>query len=159
MKTKLSIKSIFGALLFELECENNSIKNTLLEAIKRRANLSGAEYNEYTGFLLGQCPSEGSFIVWKKCGKYVVKLKVCEDAKRSSATKLKCRCSKALCLDIQNFEGSESGLNSIRSDRSDSFIYKIGEINEVVGFSEERFNEYSSGIHFFISREMAVKYN
>jgi len=244
MKTKLSIKSIFGTLLFELDCENNSIKNTLLEATKRhadlsdadlsganlsdadlsgadlrradlrradlsganlrradlsganlsdadlrradlsgadlsdadlsdanlrradlssadlrRADLSGADYNESTGFLLGQCPSEESFIAWKKCGKYIVKLQVCEDAKRSSATTLKCRCSKALCLDIQNFDGSKSDLNMINSDRDISFIYRVGEISEVLDFDNDRFNECSSGIHFFISREMAIKYN
>ena len=42
MKTKIQIKSYFGSLLFELECENNSIKNTVLEAIKSGANLRGA---------------------------------------------------------------------------------------------------------------------
>ena len=38
MKTKIEIKSYFGSILFELECENNSIKNTVLEAIKHGAD-------------------------------------------------------------------------------------------------------------------------
>ena len=42
MKTKIEIKSIFGDVLFELEKENNTIKDTLVEAVKNGANLCGA---------------------------------------------------------------------------------------------------------------------
>ena len=42
MKTKIQIKSIFGKLLFEFEKEDNTIKDTLLEALKFGAYLSGA---------------------------------------------------------------------------------------------------------------------
>jgi len=42
MKTKIQIKSIFGKLLFEYESENNTIKQTVLEAIKANADLSNA---------------------------------------------------------------------------------------------------------------------
>ena len=42
MKTKIEIKSIFGKVLFELEKENNTIKETLEEAVKRGANLVDA---------------------------------------------------------------------------------------------------------------------
>jgi len=192
MKTKIQIKSVFGSLLFELECENNSIKHTILEAIRRSANLSdanlrsanlsganliganlrsanlsdanlsganlrSADHNENTGFLLSQCP-DGAFIAYKKAQGKIVKIEVCEDAKRSSATSLKCRCSKAKCLEIQNIDGLISELKEIRSDNDSKFIYKVGEINEVLDFDEERFNECSTGIHFFIRREMAVKY-
>ena len=40
---KIEIKSIFDSVLFEYECENNSTVKTLLEAIKRRADLSCAD--------------------------------------------------------------------------------------------------------------------
>ena len=43
MKTKIQIKSIFGKLLFEFEKENNSTKETLLEAFKNDAYLHGAD--------------------------------------------------------------------------------------------------------------------
>ena len=43
MKTKIEIKSIWGSILFEYEKENNSIKDTLIEAIKGGANLRGAD--------------------------------------------------------------------------------------------------------------------
>ena len=42
MKTKIQIKSVFGNILFEYEKENNTIKDTLEEAIKGSANLSYA---------------------------------------------------------------------------------------------------------------------
>ena len=43
MKTKIVIKSVSGSILFEYEKENNTIKDTLLEAIKSGADLGGAD--------------------------------------------------------------------------------------------------------------------
>jgi hypothetical protein len=43
METKIQIKSIFGNPLFEFKKEDNSIKETLLEAIKSTANLRSAD--------------------------------------------------------------------------------------------------------------------
>ena len=40
METKIQIKSIFGEVKFEYECENNSIKKTVEHAVKKRINLS-----------------------------------------------------------------------------------------------------------------------
>ena len=42
MKTKIQIKTTLGSLLFEFEKEDNSVKDTLIEAVKRGANLRGA---------------------------------------------------------------------------------------------------------------------
>jgi hypothetical protein len=39
MKTKLTINNIFGKVLFGYECENNTIKKTVSEAVKCSANL------------------------------------------------------------------------------------------------------------------------
>ena len=122
------------------------------------ANLGGADLNENTGFLLSQCPSEGSFIAWKKAHGKIIKLLVCEDAKRSSATSLKCRCSAAIVLEIQDIEGNRLDQKTITSDRTEGFVYTVGEIASVDNFDENRFEECSAGIHFFIAREMAIKY-
>ena len=46
MKTKIEIKSIFGNVLFEFEKESNSVKDTLIEAVKRDANLGGANLRD-----------------------------------------------------------------------------------------------------------------
>ena len=46
MKIKIEIKSVFGKVLFALEKENNTIKETLEEAIRNNANLENANlYN------------------------------------------------------------------------------------------------------------------
>lgn len=127
------------------------------------ANLEGAylrcaEYSEYTSYLSLQCPIEGSFIGWKKCDRYIVKLKICEDADRSSSTSLKCRCSKAEVLEIQNIDGSIANITEVCSNHDKNFIYKVGETVEVKDFDKCRWNECSTGIHFFIDRNMAVAY-
>jgi len=62
-------------------------------------------------------------------------------------------------LDIQNIDGSKAEITQIESNQDASFIYKIGEIVSVTDFDEERFNECSKGIHFFIARESAVQYS
>ena len=124
----------------------------------RGAYLKGADYSEYTSFLAYQCPIEGSFIGWKKCDGYIVKLKICEDAERSSSTSLKCRCSKAEVLEIQNIDGSIADITEIRSNYDKNFIYEVGETVEVKDFDKCRWNECSTGIHFFIDRNMAVAY-
>ena len=140
----------------------------------RRANLSGADlsgadlsgailtnvkYNENTAFFALCCPEEGSFIGFKKAGGKIIKLLIPEDSKRSSATTRKCRCSKAKVLSITEIDGSDSGITEICSDRDETFIYKVGEEVSVSNFDENRWNECSTGIHFFITREEAVRYN
>jgi hypothetical protein len=42
MKTMIEIKSVFGELIFKFEKENNTIKETVTEAIKHGADLRGA---------------------------------------------------------------------------------------------------------------------
>ena len=42
MKIKIQIKSVSGKVLFELEKENNTIKETLEQAVKENANLENA---------------------------------------------------------------------------------------------------------------------
>ena len=63
-----------------------------------------------------------------------------------------------MVLDIQNLDGSKSNLSEIASSRNANFVYKIGEMVEVYDFDENRWNECSTGIHFFINRELAKQY-
>ena len=124
------------------------------------ANLSDARFNENTAFFTMQCPTEGSFIAWKKVvGGMILKLRVTENAKRSSATTLKCRCSEAEVLDIQDIDGNSLNISEVSSKYDDAFVYRKGEIVRVEDFDEDRWNECSTGIHFFIDRAMAVNYN
>ena len=50
MKIKIKIKSVLGKVLFELEKENNTIKETLEQAIKENANLNNANL-EYANLI------------------------------------------------------------------------------------------------------------
>ena len=121
-------------------------------------NVDKSTWSIYTAFYPIQCPEEGEYIAWKKAQNKIVKLKITESAKRSSATSRKCRASEALVLDIQSIDGTEH-FESVVSDRDSKFIYHVGEIVKVDDFDEDRWNECSTGIHHFITREEAVKYN
>ena len=129
------------------------------------ANLRGAKntdktaWDAYTAFYPLQCPETGSFIGYKKAADKIVMLEICADAKRSSATSRKCRCSKAKVLSITHLDGSDSGLTEVRSNYSKEFVYRVGEVAEVPDFDENRWNGCAPGIHFFVTREEAVKYN
>ena len=128
------------------------------------ANLCGAKntdktaWDAYTAFYPLQCPETGSFIGYKKAADKIVMLEICADAKRSSATSRKCRCSKAKVLSITHLDGSDSGLTEVRSNYSKEFVYRVGEVAEVPDFDDNRWNECAAGIHFFITRDEAVKY-
>ena len=129
----------------------------LRDAILSNADLSGVITNMYTiGYNL-VCPEEGSFIGYKKASRYIVKLLILEDAKRSSATTMKCRCDKAKVLDIENVETGEK-IEEIESNFDSEFIYKVGEIVSVDNFDNDRWNECAPGIHFFMNKENAINY-
>ena len=154
----LYMAELRGANLNEADLSEAELSGAnLYMAELRGANLNGANTANAL-FISLQCPEEGSFIAWKRCGKHIVKLQVTETAKRSSATSRKCRCSEALVLDIQKEDGSPSGLTKIKSRYDPSFIYRVGEVARVDEFDEDRWNECSTGIHFFITREEAVNY-
>ena len=124
------------------------------------ADLSGVFYNEYTSFFAPICPEEGSFIAWKACcDNLIVKLRVPEDAQRSSATSRKCRCSKAEVIQIEDTEGNVLPDDTIAYSRYDcEFPYQKGKIVEVDDFDTNRWDECSTGIHFFMTRREAVLY-
>lgn len=105
-------------------------------------------------------PEEGSFIGWKRCGKYIIKLLIPEDTQRSNGTNRKCRCSKAMVLDIQNLDGSDANMDECihYPVRGPITTYKKGEMVYPDSFDENRWNECSHGIHFFITRQEAVDY-
>jgi len=79
-----------------------------------------------------------------------VKLEIPEDAERSSATTRKCRASKAKVLDIQNYDGSPADVTEVTSERGG--VYRVGEVILPDAWDENRWNECSHGIHFFVTR-------
>lgn len=123
----------------------------------RDVNLRGANLYGAKGAYMA-CPTDGSFIGWKKASEYIVKLQIPEDARRGSAGGEKCRCDKAFVVDIQNIDGTKAGINSVCSDRDENFVYAVGATVEVSDFDDNRWNECAPGIHFFIDRRAAVEY-
>ena len=128
-----------------------------------RANLSGAdlrsaEYNETTAFFALVCPEEGDFIAWKKVGEVIIKLRIPAEAKRSSATSRKCRCEYAEVLELQSLDGIPYNGDKVVGNNYVETIYKVGEIVRPDSWDEDRWNECSHGIHFFITRDEAVRY-
>ena len=166
-----------GAVVFEYTKEGNTITETVLEAIRRcanlrcanlsdadlrcanlsGANLSDADLCDAKGCYLS-CPTEGSFIGWKKASGHIVKLRIPEDARRSSATGHKCRCDKAYVMEIQNMDGTRATEDTVRSDHDQNFVYTVGATVEVPDFDDNRWSECAPGIHFFIDRRAAVEY-
>ena len=227
---KIQIKSIWGTILFEYEKENNTMKDTLIEAIRQHANLRGAnlrganlrganlsdanlsDANLSGAYLSGAnlsdanlsdanlsgaylrdanlrganlsgaylrganlsdanlsgakelpfvpfaCPSDGAFIGWKKVKNHLIMLEIPEDARRCSCTSQKCRCDKAKVLGITNLDTNESLSEIKNTSYSPAVTYVVGEIVYPDSFDENRWNECSHGIHFFINKQEAINY-
>ena len=155
--------NLSGANLIGADLSDANLSNAdLSDANLRYADLSGIKYNYLSIGLNLVCPSEGSYIGYKKAKtkdkeEVIIKLLITEDALRSSATTRKCRCSKAKVLSITSLDEIKS-YNEAYSNWDNRFIYKVGEIVEVDNFDTNRWNECSTGIHHFITRYEAVKY-
>ena len=147
--TDLSYANLYGANLLDANLHGAILQGAILDNVK---------YNCDTNFFALQCPEEGSFIGYKKARGHIVKLEILSDAKRSSATTRKCRCSAAKVLSITTLDGRDDGTQFISSGRDSNFVYRVGEIVRVDDFDENRWNECSTGIHFFITRDEAVEY-
>ena len=160
---KISIKNRWtDSIIFEYSSVDNTLAKTVLEALKggadlRGANLRDANLRDAKGTYMA-CPTDGSFIGWKKASGYIVKLQIPEDARRSSAGGEKCRCDKAFVVDIQNFDGTNADIETVCSDHDENFVYAVGATVEVSDFDDDRWNECAPGIHFFIDRRAAVEY-
>lgn len=133
-------------------------------ALMSGVNLEKAEIDETTkGLPPLVCPEEGGFTAFKKVYflgmPYVAQLYVPADAKRSSSTSRKCRCSKAKVIKFLRLDGAEAKIDCARSSYDPNFNYYKGKyVEPQYRFDENRWNECSSGIHFFITFQEAVDY-
>lgn len=164
--SNLSNAELTSANLSYAKCRCTRLDNTILaDAILSHARLGEAILSKAIGLPPIACPEEGSFIGYKAALTVVngdqinciVKLRITEDAKRSSATTRKCRCSKAEVMSITTVDGEELGVAAY-SYKHPCFIYGVGNTVEVSDFDENRWNECSTGIHFFLSRSDAVNW-
>jgi hypothetical protein len=154
--TQEELKELCAKHLAWLRGEEGGERAYLQGAYLQGANLQGAYLQGAQNSELAQAMTaitpQGALIGWKKChtegGACLVKLLIPEDAKRSNATGRKCRAEFAVVLDIEGAELAMSGYNS-------DFIYRKGETVRPDKWDENRWDECSNGIHFFITREEA----
>ena len=161
--------NLSASIFYCTELTNANLSGAILTgAILTGANFDGAtatniDITNVIG-LNDHCPKEGSFIAWKKCIgdnnkiPYIVKLEIPTDAKRSSSTSNKCRCSKAKVLEIQNLDGTVADIDKVYSYFNLDFEYKVNEIVKSDSFDDNFWKECSHGIHFFMNRQNAVMY-
>ena len=162
----LSWADLIGANLEDANLKDANLKGAILNGANlkganiERAKIYGAKLNgaKNIPYIPLSCPSEGAFIGWKKVeGKYLVKLQIPEDARRCSATTRKCRCDKAMVLDITSLDGNKH-YDEVTNTNYNKTIYKVGEMVYPDSFDENRWNECSHGIHFFINKGDAINY-
>ena len=162
----LSWADLIGANLKEANLKEANLKGAILEgADLTEADITGANINwaklngaKNIPFIPLSCPSEGAFIGWKKVdGYFLVKIQIPEDARRSSATTRKCRCDKAIVLDITSLDG-ETHFDEVVNNNYKATTYKVGEVVYPDSFDENRWNECSHGIHFFVNKQDAIDY-
>ena len=160
-ESNLSESNLRGSNLRGSNLSMSDLKGSnLSESDLRGSNLRGSDLSgsKITNTILCmQCQERGSFTAFKKLkNDLIAELEIPADAKRSSATSRKCRCDKAKVISITDENGNEykEGV----SKHNPGFVYRVGEVVSVDNFDEDRWNECSTGIHFFITRQEAVEY-
>lgn len=130
----------------------------LFGAVLEHAKLDGIISDERTQWFRMHCPEKGAILGYKKCvNDRLVQLLIPADAKRTSATLPSCRCSKAKVLTIKSFDSTEE-FDEAWSLVDENFVYHKGQWVEVSDFNEDRWMDSTTGIHFWMSREEAIRY-
>lgn len=133
-----------GADLFSASLEGTNVKGVLTDYETKWFDL--------------YCPKEGAFIAYKKCVyDRIVMLLIPADARRSSATMPTCRCDKAKVLTITSFD-EKTSYTEAWSLVDENFVYRVGEWVYEPEFNEDRFMDSTRGIHFWMTRDEAMKY-
>lgn len=138
----------------DLHCAN-LYKADLRGADLRGADLRGAKDTSPIVCAMTSILPAGELVGWKTAHGALVKLLIPADARRSNATGRKCRCDRAVVLSITK---DDKEVESATSDLDESFVYHVGETVEPDSFDENRWDECSHGIHFFITKEEAIDY-
>ena len=100
---------------------------------------------------------------YKRCGDYVVQLKIIGENNENrdhvyDKKYAKFRTSKALVEEIFNLDQSVSNISKVTSDRDPTFVYEKGKVVEVKDFYPYLNEVCSEGIHYFLSFEAAEFY-
>ena len=100
---------------------------------------------------------DGGIIGWKKCNEGIVKLLIPAKAQRSNATGRKCRAEYAKDVAHFTFDGKRTK-QKFTSQHDARFVYEVGKIIRPDKWDKNRWEECSSGVHFFITRWEAENY-
>ena len=161
--------SLHGAILRDADMESCMLRKAdmrecdirganLYCAVLEKAKLEGIISDEKTQYFRLHCPEKGAFLGYKKCCfDRIAELLIPGDAKRSSATLNTCRCSRAKVLIIKSVDCS-TYYEEAWSLVDEEFVYRRGEWVEVPDFDEDRWNDSTTGIHFWMTREEAIGY-
>jgi len=123
------------------------------------ANLRGAKNIPEFQLVETIIVPEGDIIGWKKCQNNVlVKVLIPKEAKRSNASGRKCRAEYVKVLELIDMSDKRKKVEVALSTYNGKTEYRKGETVKCNKWDEERFNECSGGIHFFITREEAEDY-
>jgi hypothetical protein len=163
--TNLEYANLESANLEDIKITNFTIEENKVKGFDfKQSNIYKTHFNtaKNTPFIPFACLTEGSFIGWKKVRNrcfinYLIELEIPKDAKRLSATTNKCRCNKAKVLNIILLE-NESRIEEITNNKYIPCTYKVGEMVYPDSFDNDRWNECSHGIHFFIDKQEAIDY-
>jgi hypothetical protein len=159
--------NLYGAYLHGANLYGANLRGTDLSradlrgADLRGANLFGADLSgtnlsealwDYT--TIGTAPApEGDLIGWGKKGGLLVKMLVPAAARRSCATTRKFRAEYVQVLEI------ESGVQRVEHfSEHGAATYEVGQITRADEWDDDRWNECSHGIHFFLSRHEAERW-
>ena len=173
--TDLSFGYFSGANLFAASFKNTKLEDAFFaDCIIEKTNFENAVINEYTMFkeiaryetvmpnVSMICPEEGSFIGYKigatspySKKRFLIKLEILESAKRLNGVSRTCRCDKAKVLDIINIDTKEH-VNRCSSCYDYDFDYEVGKVSEVNEFDDDRWADYTTGIHFFMTKQEAL---
>ena len=139
---------------------NADCRGTIFECtIMEYSNHTNIKVDDTTKNYKMHCPESGAFVGYKKCyNNRIVTLLIPEDAKRVSATTSPCRCSKAKVINITDFEGGEHFTEAYSLCSNNGFKYELGKMVYPDSFNEDRWMESTHGIHFWMTRDEALKY-
>ncbi|RVH87803.1 pentapeptide repeat-containing protein [Sinorhizobium meliloti] len=148
-RADLSGANLYGANLSRADLYGANLSGADLSG----ADLSRADLKEATSADLviarTRILADGDLIGWKKCrSDVIVKLRIPEAAKRSSAFGRKCRAEFA---DVLEVIGAEKGI-SLHDGKTE---YIAGARVTPDSFDENWQEECSSGVHFYITRAEA----
>ena len=85
-------------------------------------------------------------------------LEIPEDAQRCSCTSQKCRCDKAKVLGIKSLSSNGVLDKVVNHSYNQETVYEVGCMVYPDSFDDNRWNECSHGIHFFINKQDAINY-